>query len=76
MTLLQNEDVQYIYYQSIGDVPASIAITRDEKGLKLKKQLDELIKKLDQQHIFNGFLQYTNLSDDGWVPTQTANQLY
>ena len=68
MTLLQEKKAQNVYYQTIGLVPASIAVSLDKKGLKLKRKLDGLIKQLDHQKIFSGYFKYADLPEKGKVP--------
>lgn len=68
MTLLQEKKVQGVYYQTIGKIPASIAVYRDSQGVKLKEKLDELIKQLPLETIFSGYFQYSNLPESGKVP--------
>ncbi|OKY24610.1 hypothetical protein [Thalassotalea sp. PP2-459] len=65
MTLLAEKDIYGIHYQSIGLIPASIAVSKDEEGTELKKQLDEVIKTLDLDKIFSGYLQYIYLPSKG-----------
>jgi polar amino acid transport system substrate-binding protein len=68
MTLLQEKKVKGVYYQSIGKVPASIAVYRNSAGKELKDKLDMLIKQLPLNNIFSGYLQYTDLPESGKVP--------
>lgn len=68
MTLLQQRNVRDVYYKSIGQVPASIAVANTEKGKQLKNQLDTAIRQLDTNKIFASYLKYTQLPDTGKVP--------
>jgi len=68
MSLLQEKNSQDVYYKTIGEVPASIAVSNNSKGKKLKEKLDSLIDKLDQDKIFSGYLKYSRLPDSGVVP--------
>ena len=68
MTLLQEQKVAGVYYQSIGKVPASLAVYKDVSGDKLKQKLDALIKQLPLDDIFSGYLKYTSLPNTGEVP--------
>ncbi len=68
MTLLQARDAQNVYYQTIGEVPASIAVANNNEGDILKKKLDHLITLLNQEEIFSGYLEYSRLPDSGTVP--------
>jgi polar amino acid transport system substrate-binding protein len=68
MTLLQEKNVAGVYYQSIGKIPASIAVYQNDVGGQLKSKLDKLINKLPLDTIFSDYLQYTNLADKGIVP--------
>jgi polar amino acid transport system substrate-binding protein len=68
MTLLQEKNMTDVYYQSIGKVPASIAVFRSQEGEKLKEKLDKLIKQLPLEDIFSGYLQFTDLPKSGKVP--------
>jgi len=68
MTLLQEQKVTGVYFQSIGKVPASLGVYKSASGDKLKKKLDELIKKLPLDDIFSGYLKYTSLPKTGKVP--------
>ncbi len=49
-------------------IPTSMAVRKDQKGKQLKKKLDILIDKLDQQQIFKDYLKFINLPDKGVVP--------
>jgi polar amino acid transport system substrate-binding protein len=68
MTLLQEQKVTGVYYQSIGKVPASLAVYKNASGDKLKQKIDALIKQLPLDKIFSGYLKYTKLSNTGMVP--------
>ena len=68
MTLLQEKKMSGVYYQSIGKIPASIAVYKNPEGQKLKEKLDKLIKQLPLETIFSGYLQYAHLPDSGKVP--------
>jgi polar amino acid transport system substrate-binding protein len=68
MTLLQEQKVSGVYYQSIGKVPASLGVYKNSSGDKLKKKLDKLIKQLPLDNIFSGYLKYTSLPSEGKVP--------
>jgi hypothetical protein len=57
-----------VYYQSIGKVPASIAVFKNGAGGILKEKLDELIKQLPLENIFSGYFQYIDLPESGKVP--------
>lgn len=65
MTLLAEKDIYGIHYQSIGLIPASIAVSKNQEGMDLKKELDEVIKTLDLDKIFSGYLQYIYLPSKG-----------
>ncbi|WP_286233153.1 substrate-binding periplasmic protein [Thalassotalea sediminis] len=65
MTLLAEKGVYGIHYQSIGLIPASMAVFKDQSGVALKKQLDGVIKTLDLDAIFSGYLQYIHLPSKG-----------
>ena len=67
MTLLQEKKVKGVYYQSIGKVPASIAVYRDSAGKELKDKLDMLIKQLPLKNIFSCYLQFTHRPDSGKI---------
>ncbi|NQZ81494.1 MAG: transporter substrate-binding domain-containing protein [Colwellia sp.] len=68
MSLLQAQNSRDVFYQTIGEVPASIAVSKTSAGNKLKEKLDQLIKKLDQDKIFAGYLKYSRMPDAGVVP--------
>lgn len=68
MTLLQERNIDKVYYQTIGMVPASIGVRNDEEGKQLKKKLDELINQLDHKAIFGDYLKFSKLPDSGMVP--------
>jgi polar amino acid transport system substrate-binding protein len=68
MTLLQEKKMAGVYYQSIGKIPASIAVYKNPAGTKLKEKLDKLIKQLPLDTIFSGYLQFTDLPESGKVP--------
>jgi polar amino acid transport system substrate-binding protein len=68
MSSLQANNAGKVYYQTIGEVPASIAVSKNEEGDRLKQKLDHLIKQLDQEKIFSGYLKYSRLPDAGTVP--------
>ncbi len=65
MTLLKQENTYGVYYQSIGSIPASMAVRNDEMGLALKTKLDKLICQLDLDKIFSGYLKYIHLPSNG-----------
>ncbi|PKG80989.1 hypothetical protein CXF85_19685 [Colwellia sp. 75C3] len=68
MSLLQEQKVTGVYYQSIGKVPASLGVARNSSGNKLKHKLDVLIKQLPLDEIFSGYFKYTKLPSTGEVP--------
>ena len=68
MTLLQEKLSPDVYYQTIGLVPASIAVSNDGKGYRLKAKLDRLIRQLDHEKIFSGYLKFNRLHATGKVP--------
>ena len=68
MSLLQAQTDRDIYYQTIGDVPASIAVSNDNEGDELKEKLDQLIMQLNQDKIFADYLKYSRMPDSGTVP--------
>ena len=68
MTLLQEQKITGVYYQSIGKVPASLGVYKNASGDELKKKLDGLIKQLPLDEIFSGYLKYTILPEKGKVP--------
>lgn len=68
MTLLQQRKVHGVYYKSIGQVPASIAVANTEQGKQLKAKLDKAIRQLDTKKIFASYLIYAQLPDTGKVP--------
>lgn len=68
MTLLQEQKITGVYYQSIGKVPASLGVFKSSSGDKLKKKMDDLIKQLPLDDIFSGYLKYTTLPSKGKVP--------
>lgn len=68
MTLLQQRKIENVYYKSIGNIPASIAVAKTPAGDKLKAQLDQLITLLDTDKIFSSYLKYSRLPEAGKVP--------
>jgi len=68
MTLLQEQKITGVYYQSIGKVPASLGVHKNASGDELKEKLDLLIKQLPLDDIFSGYLKYTSLPKKGKVP--------
>lgn len=70
MTLLQRKKVPDVYYQSIGVVPASIAVKKSPEGMQLKSHLDSLIGQVNTEEIFADYLKFTRLPDKGIVPTE------
>jgi len=68
MSLLQQKNIADVYYQTVGLIPASIAVRNDLEGQRLKAKLDSLIKQLDLQGIFSGYLKYSRLPERGKVP--------
>ena len=68
MSTLKKLKINNIYYNTIDDsIEASLAVHSDKEGLKLRKKLDLLIKKLDHQKIFEEYLKYINLPQSGIV---------
>ncbi|MGB1197663.1 MAG: substrate-binding periplasmic protein [Thalassotalea sp.] len=65
MNLLEKNNIYGVFYQSIGDIPASFAVQNNEKGLLLKAKLDELIKTVNANQIFFEYLKYSKLSPEG-----------
>ncbi len=70
VTLLQHRRVKGVLYQAIGFIPASIAVSNDEKGKALKRRLDDLISQLDQEKIYHGYLKYSKLPESGEMPLE------
>lgn len=68
MHLLQERNVKNVFYKSIGQVPASIAVANTDQGKRLKKILDDAIRQLDTDKIFASYLKYTKLPETGVVP--------
>jgi len=73
MTLLQEKISTDVYYQTIGLIPASIAVNNDDKGHRLKAKLDRLIRQLDHEKIFSGYLKFNRLHATGKVPLAESN---
>ncbi|GLX77531.1 hypothetical protein tinsulaeT_08710 [Thalassotalea insulae] len=71
MTLLAEKGVYGVYYQSIAQVPASIAVSNNEQGKALKQSLDSAIKRLDLDSIFSGYLKYIYLPSSGMTSITT-----
>jgi polar amino acid transport system substrate-binding protein len=71
MTLLQDRNVNGVFYQTIGKVPASIAVFKGEAGSQLKAKLDGLISQLDHDQLFGDYFKYTKLPKSGKVPVIT-----
>lgn len=65
MTLLSEKNVYGVHYKSVGTIPASMAVQVGEKGALLKEKMDKMIKKLDLDSIFSGYLHYIHLPADG-----------
>jgi len=65
MTLLEQKHAYGVYYKTIGEIPASMAVQKNEAGLLLKTKLDNIIKKLDTSKIFAEYLKYSHLPSEG-----------
>lgn len=65
MTLLNEKSVYGVHYKSVGIIPASMAVHGGEKGRNLKIKMDNVIKTLDLDSIFSGYLHYIHLPTDG-----------
>ncbi|GLX79643.1 hypothetical protein tinsulaeT_29830 [Thalassotalea insulae] len=67
MTTIEQLQTQGIYYQKIINLPASIAVQKNELGFKLKKQLDKLLSpsQLMTEHVM--LSRYYGLPDSGLV---------
>jgi len=70
MTILREKQVKGVHYKSIGVIPASIAVAKNEKGDKLRQQLDDYIAQLDRENIFSGYLNLLVLPESGVVPIE------
>lgn len=68
MTLLKQRKAEGVYYQSIGHMPASLAVSNDAKGDALKAKLDKAISLIDFDKIYTTFYQYSSLPAQGVVP--------
>ncbi|WP_206484604.1 transporter substrate-binding domain-containing protein [Thalassotalea sp. G2M2-11] len=71
MTLLAQKNVYGVHYQSIGIIPASMAVSNNAKGRALKKRLDTAIKQLDLDALFSGYLKYIYLPSPGVTSIMT-----
>ena len=67
MTKIQEIGIKNVFYRNIDIIPASFGVRKDKQGTELKRKLDVLIKKVDQQQIFYEHLKYSNLPKSGIV---------
>lgn len=58
-----------IYYQKIRSIPASFAVRKTKEGIKLKQQLDELLKQINTRAYLIPYDNYNQLSNFGIVST-------
>ncbi len=70
MTSIQTHGYQNIFYRKMDTLPASFAVRKNKKGIKLKKKLEALFQKIDQDQIFRKYLSYVNMPDSGLVPNK------
>lgn len=68
MSLLQQRQIQNVYYQSAAHIPASIAVANNEQGKALKEKMDKAINKINIDRIFASYLKYYRLPDKGIMP--------
>lgn len=67
MHVIKSLKLKGIQYRKIDAIPIGLAVRKDLKGFKLKKQLESAFKKVDQEAIFSSFVKYNDLPDKGEV---------
>lgn len=67
MSSIKRIDIEDVYYQKIGELSASLAIKKSPAGLKIKEELDKIIKILDIKKIYEKYYEYKKLPDNGIV---------
>lgn len=68
MSLLQQRQIQSVYYQSAAHIPASIAVANNEQGKVLKGKMDQAINKINIDKLFASYLKFYRLPDKGIMP--------
>ncbi|MCP4133238.1 MAG: transporter substrate-binding domain-containing protein [bacterium] len=69
MSTLKKLKIADIYYKKYPQrqIPASLAVRKDKKGMELKQKIDSLVKKVNQKKIFKDYYIYLTMPDSGKV---------
>lgn len=68
MTYVKKIAIKNVFYKNIDMLGASLAVRKDEGGSKLKRRLDDLIRKTEKLQIFKEYLEYLKMPPNGIVP--------
>jgi polar amino acid transport system substrate-binding protein len=67
MSTIKSLNIKDIFYQEMGIVPASLAVSNTTEGLVLKQKLDSLLSDVKNEDFFSEFIHYSPSKDSGTV---------
>jgi polar amino acid transport system substrate-binding protein len=67
MTTIKKLDISGVYYKKVAEIPASFAVYKNNKGLKLKAKIDRLLSQVKSKSYFLSYFKYQKLTDTGLI---------